>query len=470
MMTVDDALLGTLPWFLRNPSATKNLFKQPSASYLVLDVEAVGPDKASPVNNKSDLRLACWTIVLPGFAPVTKYLWGDEFSMGPLLEDIESVEFVVAHHAKYELQWLKRCGAELRDILVWCTFLGQWVLDGNRMLPRDLGSLCTKYKVSAKWDLIKLFFEGGLTVDDVPKSWILEYCLQDIKSTHEVFLAQRELVYERDQQHLVFQRCLTVACLADIEFSGMHLDPERIEDEHQRVITALTRCEAELREITKGINLNSPKQLGQFLYEDLGFSVPTDRSGKPVLTSSGARPTDSATLASLHGGSEQQQNFLVVYGEYNRLSSLYSKSLGFFKGVCDHYGGTFRGVFNQGIAQNHRLSSSGVPLLFPGDPKPKRAQFQNLPREYKKLFDSGHPDYLLCEADGAQLEFRVAADLGKDRVAYQEIVDGVDIHAITAEELYNAGEPEMLETDDPKERRQRAKSRSFRPLTYSGLE
>lgn len=367
--------LANLPWFLSSPGLAKEIYNSPSSSYLVLDVEAVGPNKASPVNPKSDLVLACWTLVIPGLPTETKYCWGDEFQMGALLEDLSQVDFFVAQHAKYEMQWLKRCGAELRDLLCYCTFLSQWVLDGNQMLPRDLGSLAKKYEVSAKWDLIKLFFDSGMTVDDVPRSWLLEYCLQDIKSTHEVFLKQREIVYARDQQHLVFQRALTAACLADIEFNGMHLDPERVRDEFERVVRGLEECELKLREVSGGINLNSTKQLGQLLYDTLEFDVPRDRRGKPVVTAGGARPTDSATLSSLLCRTEAQRSFVEAYREYNRLDSLYSKSLGFFKGVCEHHGGMFHGVFNQGVAQTHRLTSSGVPLLFPGDTKERRVNY-----------------------------------------------------------------------------------------------
>lgn len=78
-----------------------------------------------------------------------------------------------------------------------------------------------------------------------------------------------------------------------------------------------------------------------------------------------------------------------------------------------------------------------------------------MPREYKSLFRSKREGWLTAEIDGSQLEFRVAAELGSDPVAYNEIVTGEDIHAITASELTKAGEPTE---------RQAAKSRSFRPL------
>ena len=83
-----------------------------------------------------------------------------------------------------------------------------------------------------------------------------------------------------------------------------------------------------------------------------------------------------------------------------------------------------------------------------------KRQFQNLPRQYKKLIVSGDPDYLVGECDAAQIEFRCAADLCDDSVASVEIATDVDVHAITAATLRVS--------------RQEAKSRTFMPL-YAGM-
>jgi DNA polymerase I-like protein with 3'-5' exonuclease and polymerase domains len=76
------------------------------------------------------------------------------------------------------------------------------------------------------------------------------------------------------------------------------------------------------------------------------------------------------------------------------------------------------------------------------------------------LFWSGNEEWVVGEADAAQLEFRVAAALGNDRVAIEEIINGADVHSITAEVLTKNGEPTT---------RQEAKASTFAPLAYSGL-
>lgn len=95
------------------------------------------------------------------------------------------------------------------------------------------------------------------------------------------------------------------------------------------------------------------------------------------------------------------------------------------------------------------------------------AQLQNMPRQYKNLFTAHDSDYLIGEADGAQLEFRVAAEMGKDAVATQEIIDGADIHSVTSQVMIDNGHPEFNGLT-VKEGRQAAKSRTFSPM-YGGM-
>lgn len=95
---------------------------------------------------------------------------------------------------------------------------------------------------------------------------------------------------------------------------------------------------------------------------------------------------------------------------------------------------------------------------------------QNIPREYKRLFWSGDDDYLLGEADAAQLEFRVAADLSHDPVATEMLCTDGDVHTDTAKVFvdWNKNNPDDPHPDfidkDYKSGRQLAKARTFAPL------
>ena len=103
-----------------------------NGSYVALDFEADSEGKGSPLVDNNDLVLACWSIYKDGKQVKRKHIFGGIYDMQELIDDIHSVDFLLAFNAKYELGWLRRCGMELRDVLVYDPMLGQWVLDGNR--------------------------------------------------------------------------------------------------------------------------------------------------------------------------------------------------------------------------------------------------------------------------------------------------------------------------------------------------
>src|SRR2546421_413755 len=123
-----------LPKFLSNPDPTIYL----DDNYVVLDFETDTShgDFGSPIHKDNQLLLACWKLgsshprnhERPG---AIRAVWGNELEQEELLDDIDSADFIVAHHAKYELGWLRRCGLDLRKVLVFDTKLSEYVLLGN---------------------------------------------------------------------------------------------------------------------------------------------------------------------------------------------------------------------------------------------------------------------------------------------------------------------------------------------------
>lgn len=448
-----------LPWFLLVDKPEDIYLNE---TFLVLDFETDTEQKGSALHDPNDIVLACWQIVRnDGKVLKCRHTWGGIYQQAELLEDISKVAFVVAQNAKFEAQWLKRCGAELRDILFYDTLLAEWVVHGNRQgkgFSRALGSMARRYGVPGKKDIVAALIEMGVSTRDINPDWLLEYCHADVEATKNVFFKQCAVLSERKQWHLVHTRNLTCAVLADVEFEGLNLDPARVDEEFRKVAAELQELGAQLATMTGGINLGSPKQLGVYLYDVLKFKEPVDYKGDVVKTGKGARSTNSKVLADLVIETEEQRKFFDLYKRYNKAASLLEKNLDYFKLTCEQRGGRFFGQFKQAVVQTHRLASSGIPVVFLGRKQAKSVQLQNIPREYKRLFWAGEDDYEVAEFDGSQLEFRVAVDMGKDKVGLAEIENGVDIHSFTAKVLTEAGEPTT---------RQDAKAKTFRPL-YGG--
>lgn len=450
-----------LPWFIRHPEAALESYTS-GRKLVCLDLETSNLDKGSALNPDNHIILACWKVVDADGTAESKHHWGDEYDQAELETDILSADFIVAHNAKFEMQWLKRMGMELRDILCYDTMLGEWVRAGNRGgqagWELNLDDTAKRYGLKGKAPIPSMMLKMGISTADIPVEYLLPYCHDDVEQCYGVYLQQRELLHEDKLLHLALARNLCCAALADIEFNGAELDAARVEEEYNKSIEEFRQLDDQLAAMCGGINLSSPKQLGEFLYDVLGFVVPKDHYGKELKTAKGLPKTDVKTLDKLVASSDKQREFLSLYKRRNKLDSLITKNLDFFRLICEQKAGKFYGNLNQGFTQTHRLAATGRPILFDGQKKPKGIQYQNLPRQYKRLFTAHNPDEECLEFDAAQLEFRVAADLGHDAVATEEIITGFDVHSYTASVLTAAGEPTS---------RQDAKASSFAPL-YGG--
>lgn len=379
-----------------------------------------------------------------------------------MLEAVKAASFIVAHNAKFELQWLARCGLDLHNLVVYDTVLGEWGIAGNLPVRKDLQSTAMRYGVAGKENCVSVLIKNGVDIRNIPLDWLSKYCVQDVSTTVDMFLKQRQVLKERDQLHIQWARCLLTPVLADMESTGVTLDPKRVAEEYERVKAEHEDSESKLAILAAKydyaeINWRSRPQVAEFLYDKLGFEELRGRDRQPCRTSTGQRRTDKAAIVSLVATTADQKYFSKEYTKLAMLSARLTKCLTFFNVVCNEYGNTFRGIFNQGVTSTHRLSSSGRKVASE-DGEEYGAQLQNLPREYKRLFKARRDGWRMAEIDSSQLEFRVAVDLGKDATGYQEIVEGADIHSITAAKLTEAGEPTS---------RQEAKSRTFRPL-YGG--
>jgi len=258
-----------------------------------------------------------------------------------------------------------------------------------------------------------------------------------------------------------------------IEFAGAELDRKRVLEEYDNAVREFNELEEQLRKLTGGINLASPVQLSTYLFETLAFPPPKDHKGNPLKTKRGQYKTDAKTLDKLKAVTPEQEQFIRLYKRRNKLDSLITKNLLFFKLVCEQRDAMFMGNINQGFTNTHRLASTGRPILFAGLKAARGAQFQNMPRAYKRLFKAHDPDYLDCEADGAQLEFRVAVEMSNDPVGKAMLINGDDVHADTAKVFvdWNTAHPKDPHPDfiglDYKAARQPAKPQTFKP-TYGG--
>jgi DNA polymerase I-like protein with 3'-5' exonuclease and polymerase domains len=500
----------SLPSFLQR--LDPNIFL--GDNYVVLDFETDTShgDYGSPVHPDNHLLLARWKV---GPGGTVKSKWGGEFEQQELLDDIAKADFIVAHNAKYELGWLRRCGIDLRKVLAFDTKMAEYVLLGNRAsgdenmrpLSTSLDMACRRRGLPIKDPVVDIMIKNGMNPVYVPRPWLSSRCKQDVETTEKVFLDQREHMRKLGLLPVQYTRCLLTPLLADIETEGMALNLERVKAEFDKATVQMQDLQKRMDAMTGGINWRSSKQVAEFVYDSLKFSELRKPNGEPKRNAPteraphGTRLTDQKTMALLTATTAAQREFVDLRKDIGKVNALLTKNLAFFMGVCNEYDGVFYAELNQMATATHRLSSTGIELVFEtirnedGKPSKKKVQFQNVPRKLKKLFRAkrktadGRP-YLMFDPDGSQLEFRVAVLLGllhdfalvraglldQSDVDWQGLKDiedpDWDAHVTSAAAmeqmpyaelyaLYKAGDEKAVEA------RQNAKPETFKPL-YGG--
>ena len=209
-----------------------------------------------------------------------------------------------------------------------------------------------------------------------------------------------------------------VEVLAAMEQNGVYVNRAHLAEKTEEVAGRLQTIEAAIYEMAgHDFNLNSPKQLGVVLFEELGLPV---RKKTKTGYSTNAEVLESLRLE--HPIVEQ----ILAYRLWSKLKSTYLDGI---TGLIRTDTGRVHTSFNQTVTATGRLSSS--------DPN-----LQNIPvrteegRMIRALFEPGEGyDYLLS-ADYSQIELRLLAHMSGDENFIDAFKRGQDIHARTAAEVF----------------------------------
>ena len=454
-------MIQDLPEFLQNPDP--NIFM--SDNFLVLDMENAhyGTGFPDAQNKDADIVLTCYW-----HGGQMRHKWGDEFTLGKLIDKINSVDFIVAHNTKHELGWLARAGLDLTTILAYDTMIGEYCIAGNRKWQLDLGNVAKSYGFPGKDPLVDKLIGGEVCPSEIPKKWLLSRCVYDVDTTRQIFLKQRQYLKDKGLLNVFFSRCIFTPVLTDIESQGVCLDKEVVLDTYEKALERRQDIETVLNTYSEGVKWSSPAKVADYMYDTLKFEELKDARGNPIRTATGRRSAKKENILKLKVKNKNQKKFIETYSDLSVASAELSKSLDFFYGVVTEGTGIFNARFNQCITITHRLSSTGKKTKFECFPKGKSVQLQNLKREFKPIMTARYDGWFVAESDGAGMEFRAAADLAKDKLAIAAIRDHEDVHALTASIVY-ADEWRAAQGNKAamKAIRQDSKEFTFKPL-YGG--
>ena len=229
--------------------------------------------------------------------------------------------------------------------------------------------------------------------------------------------------------------------LAQMERDGVKVDMGVIRLFADGLRKELSEREARIREMAEEpeLNISSPKQVGELLFEKLKLDPKAKRSSR------GQFSTDEATLLAIADRHPIVDEIL----EFRAVKKLLSTYIEPFPSFVSPRDGRVHTTFNQALTATGRLSSSNPNL-------------QNIPvrtergKEIRKAFVPGTPDGVIVSADYSQIELRIMAHLSKDEHLTQAFREGVDVHAATAAKIFGIPVSEVT-----RDQRSMAKTANF---------
>ena len=358
-------------------------------------------------------------------------------ALRPVLEDLSILK--IGQNMKYD--WLIFSQAGIEMVGLEDTMLISYVLDAGRgghgmdeLAKRWLGHECISYK--------ELTGSGksAITFDMVEIEKATDYAAEDADVTLRLWQVLKPRlvaegmvsVYERLERPLI-------DVVAKMEQRGVTVDRQILSRLSGELAQATAGLEAEIHELAgESFNIGSPKQLGEILFGKLGLP-----GGKKTAT--GQYSTSAQVLEELAVEGHEIPRKIVFWRQLSKLKSTYTDALPGFINVDT---GRVHTSYSMASTSTGRFSSS--------DPN-----LQNIPirteegRKIRTAFVAPKGSKLLS-ADYSQIELRVLAHIADIPQLTEAFADGLDIHAMTASEMFDT----PIEGMDPMVRR-RAKAINF---------
>ncbi len=361
----------------------------------------------------------------------------------PLLEDPQYLK--IGQNIKYDALVLRRAGIELAGICTDTMILSYLTHPEAKSHGLDALALAHLNYRTVSYAEVAGSGKKQICFSEVEVKKASRYAAEDADITWR--LADKllpELQDEASRQLFAEVEMPLVAVLTRMEWTGIRVDADFLGMLSAEMGERLQALEEQIHQLAGGaFNINSPKQLGEILFERLGLA-------KGKKTKSGW----STNVEVLQGLADQHEIAAQIldYRSVSKLKSTYTDAL---PRLINPSSGRLHTSFNQAVTATGRLSSS--------DPN-----LQNIPirtPEGRRIREAFIPQegWVLLAADYSQVELRVMAHMADVPDLKQSFAAGEDIHRRTASEIFNVF-PEMVSA----EMRRQAKTINFGVLYGMG--
>ena len=328
----------------------------------------------------------------------------------------------IGQNIKFDQLVLKWYDVEVKGVL-FDTMLAHYLMDADT--KHNMNVLSENYLGYSPVSITELIGKKGAsqgTMRDVPIEQVKEYAAEDADVTLQLYNVFKKEI-DHTLLHKLFYEVETplIPVLTDMEFEGVKVDTDFLKQYSNEIAQDILALKDEILS-TCGVqfNIDSPKQLGDVLFEKMGIKYP----GKK--TKSGQYSTDEETLQKLAGEHPIVEK-LLDYREFTKLKSTYVDALPNLINPKTH---RLHTTFNQAIAATGRLSSVNPNL-------------QNIPiktergKKIRKAFIQKDENHTILSADYSQIELRIVASISEDENMIDAFKKNLDIHAATAANVFS---------------------------------
>ena len=305
--------------------------------------------------------------------------------------------------------------------------IAEYLIDSMSSTSYECSAIAMKYltkKVKTKEELLGKGVKAK-KYQDLSFEELSSHISQIIDTVKSVMPIMEENLKESNMDGLLYHvEMPLVEVLADMEYEGVKVDKEKLNELGSQFKEIIKKLESEIYKISgEEFNINSPKQLGVILFEKLGL---------PVIKKT---KTGYSTNAEVLDKLKDQSPIIDKIIEYRQIVKLNSTYVEGLLSIINPIDGRIHSSFNQTITTTGRISSTEPNL-------------QNIPvklemgRNIRKVFISDK-GCKLVDADYSQVELRVLAHMSQDETMIDAFKHNEDIHTKTASQVFNVSMDEV---------------------------
>lgn len=358
-------------------------------------------------------------------------------TLKPVFED-EKIK-KTTHDAKSEYNVLRCLGIETKGI-IFDTMLASYVKDTNRNHELDIQALENLDHAITPFAPFEREKKKQLKFEDANFDAVLNFASEEVAIIIELTKFWSKNLDENELKFVYDIEVPLTFVLADMEYDGVSIDEKYLNDLTVFMNAELAKIEGKVYELA-GVpfNINSPRQVGETLFDKMGIKSRKKR-GKAAYS------TSAAVLEELAEDYEIAK-LILDYRKYSKLKSTYTEAL---PALIERKDNRIHTTYNQTVTATGRLSSSNPNL-------------QNIPvrtAEGNKIRNAFAPkdkeNYLILSADYSQIELRLLAHITEDKHLSEAFNSGIDVHTLTASKVFEVPVEEVT-----KEMRYKAKAVNF---------